>query len=202
MNLREIRSAVRNRNGIPDTGDGLAGHTDINDSVAAALRDISAESRWPWLLTSTSLTFTAGVAPLPDDCTQISAVQINGVPATQASLEDVLAGTRSYVWAADATTIQLYPVPSTVPIATLWFYRSEPVLEIDTAAPLLPATFHQSLVARASYHLNVRRNVNDRAAQDLAEYQGGLKNMMQARSRSSSPRVIRDAFRIVQQARW
>lgn len=206
MNKRELRAAVRLRNGIPEAGDPMAGHTDIDASVAAALLDLSAEKRWPWLLTTAALTFstTTGLAPFPATYTQARQLIVGGLPARNVTLEEYLTQTTPFVWADTGANIGLYPIPTTVPTATLWYYQAEPALETETATPLLPAAFHQTLVARASYHLNMRRNGGDakRMAADLAEYQSGLKNVMQTAQRATGSRHIRSAFREQPTASW
>lgn len=207
MNKRELRQAVRLRNGIPDVGDGLAGHTDIDDCVALALIDVCAEARWPWLLTTASLTFstTTGqvTSGLPVSYPHIHKLEINNRVAQYVPLDDFLTEQRRWVWTDLGNNIALFPVPSTVPTATLYYWQDEPALDQDTDSPILPATFHQILVARASYHLNLRRNRNAEVARDLAEWQSGLKNMMAARARTVGPRTVRSAYRDVgYSARW
>ena len=202
MNARELRSAVRLRNGIPDTGDGLAEHDTINDCIRAALVDLSSEQRWPWLLTSASITFTAGVGPLPADCTVISELVANGYPAERVGLDDFLVQTRGCVWTEQGSNIKLYPVPVTAPTATLYYYRTEPALTTDESTPLLPTQHHQILVCRASYHLNVRRTDKDRIRLDLEEWVPGLRNMMLTTWRSQGPRTVKSAYRARQTGVW
>lgn len=202
MDKREIRARVRLRNAIPDTGDGLAGHTDIDDCITAALSDISSENRWPWLLTTASLTFTAGAAPLPADCHAISQLVVNGNPAERVNVDEFLQQARSWMWTEVGSQIQLWPVPATVPTATLWYYHNEHVLATDTQTPLIPAQHHQLVVVRASYQLNVRRGDNARIAQDLTEYQAGLRNLMQTSWRTLGPKRLKSSFRWQQLARW
>lgn len=202
MDKREIRSRVRLRNAIPDTGDGLAGHTDIDDCITAALSDISSENRWPWLLSTSSLTFTAGVATIPADCYTIVRLVINGYPADRVDVDEFVQQARSWMWTEVGGEIRLWPVPATAPTSTLWYYRNEPDLATDTQTPLLPAQHHQLVVVRASYQLNVRRGDNARIAQDLAEYQAGLRNLMQTSWRTLGPKRLKSSFRWQQLARW
>lgn len=202
MDKRELRARVRLRNAIPDTGDGLAGHTDIDDCITAAMADISGEYRWPWLQTSAPVTFTAGVAPIPADCVSVLQLTVNGYPAERVDLSEFGQPSRPFVWTDQGSTVTLWPVPSVAPSATLVYYRGEPELTTDVAVPLMPAVFHQLLVVRASYQLNVRRGDQTRAAQDSAEYQMGLRNLMQAGWRSNGPRRVQSAFRFRQMARW
>lgn len=207
MNKRELRQAVRLRNAIPDQGDGLAGHTDIDDCVSAAVRDITAEKRWPWLLTTASLTFstTTGLttAGMPASWAHLHKLVVNGNPATWVPLDEFLNEQRRYVWTDIGNDLKLYPVPSTAPTATLYYWQDEPAFETDDGELLMPATYHQVIVARASYHLNVRRGDGKRVAYDDAEYSRGLKNMMASATRTIGPRTVRSAYRDTgTPARW
>lgn len=211
MNKRELRAAVRLRNGIPDPGDALAGHTDIDDCIMSALRDITAEKRWPWLLTTASLTFstTTGLvtAGMPTSYAMIHKLVIDGRKADYVPLDEFVGTDRRYVWTDLGNNIQLNPVPATAPTATLYYWQDETDLtaatSTDATTPMLPATFHQTLVARASYHLNVRRGRNTEVARDLDEYRQGLKNLMAASTRTVGPRTIRSAYRDTNlSARW
>jgi hypothetical protein len=210
MNRRELRDAVRLRNGIPDSGDARASHTDINACVAAGLRDVCAEKRWPWLLTSSPLTVSTvtGEASMPAGWAQIHKVTVNGAKAVHVPLDEFLEGTRRYVWTEFGQGVRFDPVPAVVPSAvTVYYWRDEPELTSDTQEPLLPSVFHQVLVARASYHLNVRRQDGSvrrsEVERDLVEWQAGLKNMMAAAARTVGPRSVRSAFRdTTGPARW
>lgn len=202
MNLGQLRSAVSSRIAVPSGGDALATDASINSCINAALIDISAEQSWPWLLTSASLTFSAGVAAIPTGCGRIKTVTVDDLPVPQASLDDVLSGAKLWVWAEDGANIRLSPTTTTAPTSTIRYYRVEPTLSADADLPLLPVVHHQTLVARASYHLNVRRSDATRAATDMAEYERGLKNLMQSLHRGTAPKVIRSAYRDQATARW
>lgn len=205
MDKRELRVAVRDRNGIPSMGDGLAGHLDIDACIAQALRDISGINTWPWLLTTANLNFTAGVATLPTDCQTIRRLLINGLPAKRAPYDVVVSRTDAFVWTEAGTTLLIYPaatITQTTQTSVLHYWRDEPELTTDQAIPVLPTQWHQMLTCRASYFLNVRRGDMSRIATDLAEWQAGLKNLMNAGWRTSGPRTIRDGFRPNNDARW
>lgn len=204
MNSAELRAAVRARNGIATTGEGLAGHTDIDEAIVAALSDIAGEHRWPWLATSTTITFQASdgkSASLPA-FTQIRALEIGEAPVPSVSLDEFLQRDRLYVYADLGDALAIYPTPETDTSATLYFFQPEPALETDESSPLLPEAWHRVLVARASYHLNARRGRSDGMQRDLAEYQTGLANMMASQRRSTGPRAVRSAFRNVRTPRW
>jgi hypothetical protein len=207
VNKQELRRAVRDRNGIPDTGDGLAGHTDIDAAVAAALLDLSAEKEWPWLLASHAITAFSTTTGEPTTAlpsySAIHKLVVNGRPARHASLQDFLDSTVPFVWTEIGNTVRLDPIPTTATTGVLWYWQTEPALETDDAVPLLPTVFHQTLVARASYHLNVRRGRNTEIARDLSEYERGVPNIMRAAERFAGPRRVRDAYAPKgQTARW
>ena len=202
MNKRELRTAIRDRNGIPDAGDGLAGHTDIDACIAHALADLSAEDRWPRLLTSASLTFSGNAAALPTGWVSSRELLVNGYIAPHVGLNEFLEGSTSYVWTEQGANVVLNPTPSSAPTATLWYYRVEPELTTDTSEPLLPAQWHRALAARASYHLNVRRKDGDRINIDENEWQAGLNNMRVAKRADTGSSKIKSSFRPIQRARW
>jgi hypothetical protein len=202
MDKREARQRVRERNGIPDPGDGLAGHEDIENCLSAALIDISSQHRWPWLLTSASVTFTDGVGPIPTGCTTIHKLVVNDAPAARVSLDQFLAEQDQYVWTELGANIKLYPVPTTAPTATLYYYQAEPALTVDTSTPLLPAQWHQVWVVRASLLLNIRRGQFERVTRDEEDWGQGVRDMMQATWSSLGPRQIRSGFRAQRLARW
>lgn len=204
MNKRELRDAVRSRNGITATGDGLAGHTDIDACITAALRDLS-EHTWPWLLTSAAINFTAGTGTIPADCSSIRVLMINGLVAKRGSLDVVLGGNELFTWTEDGANLLVYPaatITQTTQTAVLHYWRAEPEPTTDDSIPLTPVQWHQVIVARASYHLNVRRGISERVAIDSQEYLGGMKRMESAGWRTTGPRMIRDGFRTTQVAHW
>lgn len=209
MNVRELREAVRLRNGITETSpDALAEHDTINACVVDALRDICEVQRWPWLLTSASVTFTGNSGPLPSDCTQVHRLAIGSTgatrlhPATHVGLDEFLSQSRAYVWTTVGSAIKLYPTPTSTPVATLYYYRDEPAFTVDTDSPLLPVAHQQTLVARASYHLNVRRQNSERMNVDVNEWEAGLRHMKLAVLREQGPRKVRSSFRTTQQGTW
>lgn len=204
MNKGALRDAVKTRNGIPTSGAGLVDSTSVDECVASALLDISAEQRWPWLLTSASLTFTTGTAPLPSDCLQIDKILVAGYPVREVSHDEFLQAANNYVFVQRGANVTIYPTPTTTLTSpTVWYYRDEPALATDSDSPLLPPSWHRVLVARASYHLNVRRpGEGDRLAIDENEWQAGLRRMRQTVDRSTGPKRIRSSFAQVRWANW
>ena len=203
MNKRELRLAVRQRNAIPDNGSGLVEHDVIDDCIAAALLDISAEQRWPWLRTSASLTFTGNTAPLPAGCMQTEVLTIGGYPVPRVGLNEFLEQTAFYVWTDNGANVLVHPTPTvTLSSPTLYYYRDEPTLADDTESPLLPTAWHRAVVAGASYHLNVRRDDKARVTLDSNEYRDLVGKMRQSSVRDTGPKKIRSSFRVEQRATW
>lgn len=198
MNRSQFRAALTKRLGIPPTGDGLLDDNALNECVQLALTDISEEQQWPWLLTSASLTFTAGVAPMPTSpqVAHIREVTVNGRRAKRATslaeFLDVLADGNKCVWFDVGSNIQLAPVPATAPsTSSIYYTRNEPTLASDAATPLLPEQYHNVVVARAAYHANTRRSMYERSAQDLGEYRESIKKMADASPMRTGPRAVR-----------
>lgn len=200
MNRKELREATSRRLGIPPTGDGLLTEPVLNECVNDALRDLSDVQIWPWLLTSASVTFTAGVAAQPTDPAVIQCQQllIDGRRARKASslaelLDSTVDGSRC-VWFPVGTNVQLAPVPATAPTTSVLYYtQAEPPLDADSQSPLTPAQYHNYVIARAAYRAEVRRTRWEAAAQHNGEYEAGLKRMKDAARSTTGPRTIRPA---------
>lgn len=198
MNRGDLRTSLTSRLGIPATGDGLLTTTALNECIDLALRDISDAGSWPWLLSSASVTFTAGVAAFPTGVQQPRELTVGGVRAKKASslpeFLDRLADGALCVWFPVGTNVKLAPVPATAPTtAALYFQLSEPALAADGDSPLLPALHHNVLLARAAYHANMRRQKFDGADRAADEYETGLRRMLDAQRATTGPRRIRPA---------
>ena len=194
MNRGQLRSALTSRLGIPSAGDSLLDSTTLNDIIGYALRDLSSESDWPWLLTSSSVTFTGADATAPTTMVKARELTINGRRARFMPLAEFLdaqSASVSCVWTVLGTTIRLTPTPSTAPTAVLYFVRGEPTLSGDSSEPLCPDAHHQVVLARASYHANTRRNRFEDAARDDNEYQLSVRKMRDAQWVKSGPRQVK-----------
>lgn len=204
MDLAALRTALQQRLGLPSVGDGLATTTVQTAVINSALRDLSNEHDWPWLISSASLTFSAGSAAFPTGCLRARELTINGRPAKFVPLAHFLgvAGDSSdYVWTTQATTVKITPVPDTAPTAVLYFVRSEPELSGDSDVPLLPEAYHDVLLARAAYRANVTRNHMDESVRDDNDYQLQVRKMKSASWARTGPRGVRRAG-VVNWARW
>ena len=198
MNRGEFKTALTARLGIPPTGDGLITSAALVECLDLALTDLSYAKQWPWLLTSASLTFTAGVAPFPTSpaVADVRELSIDGRRAKKAGslpeFLDALGEGNRCVWFVEGTNVKLAPVPTIAPTtATLYYSRAEPALAADAQSPLVPPVHHNVVLARAAYHANVRRTRWETAAQDNGEYEAGLKRMGDAARSIGGQRSVR-----------
>lgn len=184
------------RMGIPPAGDPMLDEPILNGCIGQALRDISAVSDWPWLITSASLTFTAGVAPVPATMVKVRELTISGTRAKNVDLAeflDIQAAGDQWVWAVIGSNIQLSPAPTTSPTNVLYFIRGEPALTADTQSPLLPEAHQPAVLSRASYHACVRKRMADAAQFHHGEYLEDLNRMRDATKTRTGPRQVREA---------
>lgn len=194
MNRGQLRAEVTQRLRIPANGDPLLDDTTLNDLIRIALIDISGVSDWPWLLTSASLTFTTGTAPMPATAVKLRELIVNSKRAEyvgDAEFFDCQALLSRFVWTDLGATIMLTPVPTVAPTATLWFVRGEPAIVLDTVSPLIPEAHQQVVIARACYHAEVRRGRAEAATFHEQEYERGLVRMRDATRSRTGPRQIR-----------
>jgi hypothetical protein len=180
---------------IPPAGDPQLDEYALNDCLGVALIDICSVTDWPWLLTSTPVTFTAGSTPMPATAVKVRDLIINDRRAqavSNAAYFDAVTQTSRFVWTVLGTNIQITPVPTVSPPATLWFVRQEPALTGEIATPLIPEAHQSTLLARACYQAEVRRGRPDAAAFHDAEYDKGLMRMRDAMQTRTGPRQIRE----------
>lgn len=184
------------RLGIPPAGDPMLDETILNDCLGQALRDVSAVSDWPWLLTSASLTFTAGSAPVPAAMVKVRELTVNATRAKNVDLAeflDTVALGDQWVWMIDGSSIKLTPVPTTSPTNVLYFIRAEPALAQDTTSPLIPEAHQAAVISRACYHACIRKRMSDAAGFHHGEYLEDLNRMRDATKTRTGPRQVRTA---------
>lgn len=187
MNRLQLRDAVKDRLAIRSDGsgnslDGLITNAIVNTAIDDALKRISIEKDWYWLATTASLTFstTTGKAPLPADFMRANQLVVNSSPAELLPLDtviDPLSDNATFGWLVYGLEAQITPVPSTVPTATLYYFRYEPTLASDSASPVMPVPYHYAIVSYASYMCAARRQDEPRAALYLQEYGSYLRTM-------------------------
>lgn len=195
MNKGQLRSAVKERLRLPAVGDPLLTDAVIDNCVVMALTDISEMdgASWPWLLTSAAVTFTNGVAAIPAAVVKLRELTIGTVPARaeHVTFTEYLDSAGLCVWTEYGASLLLGKTTPASIVSTLYYSRAEPAMATDADSPLLPATYHNVLVARASYHANVRRRFNEDMATDAGEYEVGVKRMITAAQARTGPRRIR-----------
>jgi len=187
MNRLELRDAVKDRLAIRSDGsgnslDGLITNTIVNTAIDDALKRISIEKDWYWLATTAPLTFstTTGKASLPANFMRANQLVVNSYPAELLPLDtviDPLSDNATFGWLIYGLDAQITPVPSTVPTATLYYFRYEPTLASDSASPVMPVPYHYAAVAYASYLCAARRQDEPRASLYLQEYGSYLRTM-------------------------
>lgn len=182
MNRGELRTEIKDRLAIPSSGDGLITDSYVNSSINNALSRISAERDWWWLAGTSTPVFstTTGFATLPSDFMRAQQLVINGAVAQAVPFETYLDADNSDVgnaWVIYGNNIALWPIPSTAPTATFYYFRNEPALSSDGSTPLMPATYHYSICSYAAYLCAARRQDETRASLYLQEYGNWLKTM-------------------------
>lgn len=197
MNRGELRSKLSLKLRLPPAGDPTLTETTLNDCLRLALRDVSSVKDWPWLLTTASVTFTAGVGPQPATLVKLRELVVNSLRAHYVELAqflDIIGNqTGQFVWTDIGTNIQLSPAPTTSPTNTLYFIRGEPELTADTQSPLCPEAHQAAVLARAAFHAEIMRGKADAATVHNQEYEGDIARMMDAPKRRNAPRQIRES---------
>lgn len=176
MNLGQLRSAVRNRIGVPST-DALFTDSVVNEIVNHALHSIEAEWDWPWLEASENIPTVNGTAAYAVSATWLRTleVQYGDYPPLErwdiAKLRamGIPAGRPNY-FAVYEDKLQLRPVPTAVVTMTHLYIKRENDLTTDADTPLMPATYHWVIVEYGAYLCYRRSNRLDAAGGALAAY--------------------------------
>lgn len=192
MNLTALRTAVRTRLGVP-TNDALFTDTVVTSLINAALHAIETKHDWEWLEADETLATVASqtyVAPTDTDWLRTISCTISGrVPLERRTITELDlmlgdSGTPRY-WGVFNRKIELRPVPSAILSIKHRFVQAEPDLVSDSDTPLMPASFHTSIVELAA-HYGFRRSKNLPAAgAALSDYQAWEERMLGRADRSS-----------------
>lgn len=186
MDRAGLRQAVYDRVGV-DTTDQLVTANVVNRFVNAALHLISAEHDWPWLKATDTVTTVDGTGEydMPADFLRGRQVRIDGEDPMgrydKSDLDQRWPSSESrgkpYDWTIEGQLI-LRPIPDNVYTVVVDYIREEPELLNDSDEPLMPATFHDAIVERATV-LTFRRTGNlERAQAALLEYAEWKKVMV------------------------
>jgi hypothetical protein len=196
VNFAQLRAAISDRLGVPPAGDALITSAWLGAAVNTALQVVSSEKDWWWLLSSVTFQFNGGQAALPVDLLKIEAVQGYGAYLEPVSRRDLLdqdnvALPAPVGWTVIGNVLWLVPAPGGLIDARMLYYRAEPALVADGDVPLMPATFHDKLVAYGAYLGYLRRQDPVRATQQLADYQAWVKRTEADQSPVKGPRRVR-----------
>jgi hypothetical protein len=169
MNKGELRTAVKNVLAIPSAGDGLITDSIVDLAIAQALNVLCTTRDWPWLMASQQIAFPAnvGYAELPCDFVRAKELLIDDHPIPFVDLNQFLdpsEATYSYMWTIVGSQVKVKPTPTTLTLATMYYYKAEPELQADTSEPLIPSFLQQWVIAYASYLCAMRRQ-DERTAQ-------------------------------------
>ena len=158
MNREQLRRRVRIRLSLPENGHPRLIEPTQNANLDEALRRICLKKRWPWLLTTSALSWpSVATAAVPDDMIGVRRVTItpasgNPVLARYVDLDVFLQTERmACVWTHIGRTIALSPTPTTTVTVTLYYYRLEPSLATDASEPLLPEHYQDAVVHYAAH---------------------------------------------------
>lgn len=194
MNRGELRTEIKNRLAIPSSGDGLITDSVVNQAITDALNVIVTTRDWPWLLTSQQLAFPAniGKADLPCDFVRAKELVINDQPVTYVDLNEFLYTNElgyPYVWTIAGNDVKIWPVGTQLVLGTMWYYRSEPEMTVDSQEPLMPAFLHQWIVAYGAYLCAMRRQDEGRAQVYFAQSNDLLNRMRDDVRRKTGRRI-------------
>lgn len=204
MNRRTIRLAVRHRLGITAAGDGMISEAFMDDAINEALRRVSKDRRWPWLIMQASMSFTvgnAGIVALPTGYMAAKHLTITGTSGTRVAkylplsefLDTEARQTEliRHVWTVSGVNIQLSPAPTVTTAGTLHYYGVEPDLTTDDGEPLMPDAYHDVVVAFATYICALRRQDEGRAQNYLSDAQTQLNDIEKVAVIRPQPRSVR-----------
>jgi len=197
--LAELRAAVRQR--IPVSENDTQITYDVIDGfINSALRQISVEHDWPWLLTYQDQDTTANREYVEVPSTWLSTKTIletgTSVVLRHKHLDDILeepnnSTGRPALYVITSELIVLRPVPDGVYTLRHYFYRSEPVVAGDQAKPLIPHGFDEGVIEYAAY-LGLRyKREEERAQLALKSYNDWLRRTADNLVESKSPRPPR-----------
>lgn len=188
MDLAAIRTAIRERMGIPAT-DGLYTDAQLTNHANAALHHLEMQSDWPWLeKTDAALAAAASVA-LPADHLRTIYIARSGYPPLERREAEFVRAIP-----ADAGIPFFYAIESGnllirgTGAATLthFYIRTEPDLVAGTDTPLVPANYRPAIVEYAA-HLAFRRSGQlNEAKVALADFGGWLTIMLERHGRKSA----------------
>lgn len=199
MNLGELRDAVKNRLGLSPQGDALITDAFVDSAINSALRAVSSEKPWWWLLASVTFDFNGGQAALPSDAMSIEGIQAYGGLLDAVSRRDMLdqdsLDPQPSGWTVLGNVLWLVPAPEGLVPARMLYYRAEATLVADTDEPLIPLAYQDKVVAYAAYLGYKKRQDPVRAAAEFTDYKDWVARTQADQSPVKGPRRARVARR-------
>jgi hypothetical protein len=192
--LAELRSAVRKRVPVSENDTQIT-YDVIDEAINSALKQVSVEHNWPWLLKSVNVSTTSGTdtVPVPVDWLATKLVVITATASSLQSrhLEELLVISSTTtgqptLFAVDEENVLLRPVPDAVYVMNHVYYRSEPTIAGDLAKPLIPQGYDEGVIEYAAYLILRYKREDNRALAAMKAYNDWLDrtrdNLMEAKS--------------------
>lgn len=186
MNRGELVAAVKQRAGVAFDNDAVI------DAVNEALHEVSTERDWEWLEDVWRFAAREGVGTYspPYGWRKIDHVTLGGQNLAYINSRDSDTGERGYTIAGDR--LVLTPDPPAAAAVVVRLVRDESDLTSDSAAPLLPETWHRPfLVNRAAATLLERIGEHQRADRLRNDAEAAVRRMVRTGRRRKGPGRIR-----------
>jgi hypothetical protein len=193
MQLSELRTAVRQRLGVP-ASDSFYTDAVLTSLTNEANRWIAAQWDWPWLEKTETITTVDAQqdnATAADYSATIAVVDSTGVPLERRPISDILrmgtgkAGIVRY-FTAYGSKLVWRPVPNGN-LSPVHYYRcTEPALANDGDTPLLPSQYHEAIVEYATAVALERRGLVSEAQARYKTVQTWIENMRARADRYSA----------------
>lgn len=182
MNRKEIREEVAAsgfENVLKDTG----GEARINRWIQESIREICDYKPWPFLFDSKEGAAPLAIADLGHVIAVVDLTSSN--PLEPATFNDIVLanpkldgkGSAEAWYTEDGATIKVYPSSSNT---FRVYYRKVPAALEDGDVPIIPADYHDVIVARVRVKAYERADNNKAAAEALASYERQLGLMIHA----------------------
>ena len=197
--LGELREAVRRR--VPvQANDTVLTYEVIDEFLNVALRQVSVEHNWPWLLDTQTVTTASGDGDYDVEVDYLATRTVSenstDLVLRHKNLRDILeysdsvTGRPTY-YVVTAESMKLRPVPDGVYTLTHYFYRMEPRLAGDLAKPLIPFGYDEGVILYATHLCLLFRGETDRATATLNSYGKWLDRVADNSAESREPRAPR-----------
>jgi len=204
VNRGELRARIYDITGL-NQDDVMATPAQVNRHIASALRTVTSDYDWPWLIDEATVTLVAGtgdyavpatwlktydlIVTAPDlgPLTYVSPLGIDGM------FDGVERGVPTHFTIVESM-LRIRPVPNASGTATHRFKLGEPALTADFGAgstPLMPAEFHDQLCELAAGMTLRSTRDSDRANEYFQAYAAWSKRLRDEGSRKKGARRIR-----------